>query len=191
MNSELLEYFKGDELAANVWKSKYAQEGETLPTQMHKRMAKEFARIEWDYREKESKVDYSLLSDYGNKLHKKLQKATPKDVNDHIFNLFKDFKYIVPQGSIMATLGTNILASLSNCWVAESPYNSYPGIMKTDGHLAYYYKRRGGVGTDLSNLAPKGTPTNNTARSTTGVVSFMHRFSNTTREVAMEGRRGE
>ena len=76
----------------------------------------------------------------------------------------------------MATLGTNTIASLSNCWVAASPLDSYGGILKTDGDLAYYYKRRGGVGTDLSNIRPKGTKTNNSAKSTTGVVSFMHRF---------------
>lgn len=86
------------------------------------------------------------------------------------------------------TIEGNILSG--NCWVAQSPYDSYGGILKTDSDLAYYYKRRGGVGTDISNLRPVGTNTNNTAKSTTGAVSFMHRFSNTTREVAMQGRRG-
>jgi len=190
MNKELLDYFNNDELAANVWKSKYAQEEETSPDQMHKRLAKEFARIEYKYKESESKSKLENLSNYGKSLNKKLRVATPKEINDHIYELFKDFKYIIPQGSIMATLGTNTIASLSNCWVAASPLDSYGGILKTDGDLAYYYKRRGGVGTDLSNIRPKGTKTNNSAKSTTGVVSFMHRFSNTTREVAMEGRRG-
>jgi len=185
MNKELLDYFNNDELAANVWLSKYAQEEETSPDQMHKRLAKEFARIEESYQKEELKNDsknYKLLSKYG---QERVALFEPS-----IYELFKDFKYIIPQGSIMATLGTNTIASLSNCWVAASPLDSYGGILKTDGDLAYYYKRRGGVGTDLSNIRPKGTKTNNSAKSTTGVVSFMHRFSNTTREVAMEGRRG-
>jgi len=185
MNKELLDYFNNDELSANVWLSKYAQEEETSPDQMHKRLAKEFARIEERYQKKELKDDsknYKLLSKYG---QERVALFEPS-----IYELFKNFKYIIPQGSIMATLGTNTIASLSNCWVAASPLDSYGGILKTDGDLAYYYKRRGGVGTDLSNIRPKGTKTNNSAKSTTGVVSFMHRFSNTTREVAMEGRRG-
>lgn len=157
--NSLLEYFKGDELAANVWSSKYAAEGETSPIQMHHRMAKEFARV--------TKFDEA-----------------------YVFSLFDRFKHIVPQGSIMATLGTDIIASLSNCWVAQSPLDSYASILKTDADLAFYYKRRGGVGTDLSNLRPAGAKTNNTAKTTTGMASFMHRYSNTTREVAMNGRRG-
>ena len=192
-----VDYFNGDELPANVFLSKYALRDkdqnllENSPVQMHRRLAKEFARIEYKYREIEWQHGVQAnLSNYGKSLHKRLHAATPKDVSDHIYNLFKDFKWIIPQGSIMATLGTNTIASLSNCWVAESPLDSYGGILKTDGDLAYYYKRRGGVGTDLSNIRPKGTKTNNSAKSTTGVVSFMHRFSNTTREVAMEGRRG-
>lgn len=183
INKKLKEYFKGDELAQSVWKSKYAMDGETHYDQMHKRMAKEFARIEENYYDKgEQWKNKGNLSDYGS-VRSHLQE-------EDIYNLFKDFKYIVPQGSIMATLGTKTIASLSNCWVEESPLDSYGGILKADANLAYYYKRRGGVGMDLSNLRPKGTNTNNTAKSTTGAVSFMHRFSNTTREVAMEGRRG-
>ena len=116
MDKELLEYFKGDELAANVWLSKYAQEGDKTPDDMHRRMAKEFARIEWKYRETEEKKDITNLSEYGKQLYKKIQKATPKDVNDHIYNLFKDFKYIIPQGSIMSNLGNKAITSLSNCF---------------------------------------------------------------------------
>lgn len=133
--SKLLEYFKNDELAANVWQSKYAQEGEVTPDDMHKRMAKEFARIEESYRiEGVEERDIAKLSKYGIK----------RDILnfDKIYNLFKDFKYIIPQGSIMATLGTDQIASLSNCWVIESPVDSYAGIHKADGDLIYYYKRR-------------------------------------------------
>src|SRR5690554_5363026 len=183
MSENLLRYFKGNELAANVWKSKYAQEGEETPDDMHKRMAIEFAKIEQHYlKDEQSSSKKENLSKYG-KERKTLSE-------EKIFELFKDFKYIIPQGSIMATLGTNQIASLSNCWVIESPLDSYAGIHKADGDLIYYYKRRGGVGVDISNLRPANTETNNAAKSTTGAVSFMHRFSNTTREVAMNGRRG-
>ena len=108
---------------------------------------------------------------------------------ERIYEYFKDFKYIVPQGSIMSTLGTNIVASLSNCYVVEEPGDSYGYILQTDQELAQLYKRRGGVGTGISKLRPSGATTNNTAKSSTGAVSFMERFSNTTREVAMNGRR--
>lgn len=176
--------FEGDELAKTVWQSKYAQEGETHYDQMHLRMAKEFARIEEKYQSEEPQNGHNKwmnVSDYG---------ATREDLTEEkIYELFKDFKYIIPQGSIMTSLGTDVIASLSNCWVAESPKDSYASILKTDAELAFYYKRRGGVGTDISNLRPSGTTTNNTSKTSTGAVSFMHRFSNTTREVAMNGRR--
>lgn len=186
MDKELLDYFKGDELAANVWLSKYAQEGETNPNQMHERMAEEFARIDQKYQTEEKQ-----LAKNGNEAARSAYGLKRKDLTgEDIFKLFKDFKYIVPQGSVMSTLGTKQIASISNCWVAESPLDSYAGIHKTDGDLIYYYKRRGGVGIDISNLRPANTSTNNTAKSSTGAISFMSRFSNTTREVAMNGRRG-
>jgi len=186
MDKELLEYFNGDELAANVWLSKYAQNGETNPNQMHKRMAKEFARIDQKYQ-----IEEKFLAKNGNEADRSTYGLIRKDLTgSDIYELFKDFKYIIPQGSIMSILGTNQIASLSNCWVAENPVDSYAGIHKTDGDLIYYYKRRGGVGIDISNLRPANTATNNTAKSSTGAISFMSRFSNTTREVAMNGRRG-
>jgi len=187
---ELLEYFKGDELAANVWLSKYAQEGDKTPDDMHRRMAKEFARIEWNYRETEEKKDITNLSEYGKQLYKKIQKATPKDVNDHIYNLFKDFKYIIPQGSIMSNLGNKAITSLSNCFVIGQPSDSYGSICKKDEEMVQLMKRRGGVGIDLSSLRPAKTLVSNAAKTSTGVVSFMHRYSNSTREVAQDGRRG-
>lgn len=185
MDKKLLEYFNGDELAANVWKSKYAAEGETTPDDMHKRLAKEFARVDEKYHEDEEEF-------FVNGMYKKLSLyGQERDylTKENIYKLFKDFKYIVPQGSVMATLGTDTIASLSNCWVVESPLDSYSGIHKTDGDLIYYYKRRGGVGVDISKLRPEGTKTKNSAKTSTGAVSFMHRFSNTTREVAMNGRK--
>lgn len=140
MDDKLLQYFKGDELASSVWKSKYAAEGEENPDDMHRRMAREFGRIEEKYLKQDAlfygtEKNLDSLSEYGRN-RKSLSE-------DDIFDLFKDFKYVIPQGSIMATLGTKQIASLSNCWVVESPHDSYAGIHKTDGDLIYYYKRRG------------------------------------------------
>ena len=178
---ETLNYFKGDDLAANVWLSKYAAPGETTPDQMHARLAKEFARIDAKYQETEFEHK-SHLSDYG--------QSRADLTEERILNYFKNFKYIVPQGSVMSTLGTQTIASLSNCYVVEEPGDSYGYILKTDEELAHLYKRRGGVGTGVSKLRPAGAPTTNTGKSSTGPISFMERFSNTTREVAMNGRRG-
>lgn len=181
-----LAYFKGDELAATTWMKKYAvknedgQYEEASPEEMHKRMAREFARIE-----KKFKNDKTLpnLSDYG---------KTRSDLKESdIFNLFKDFKYVIPQGSVMSALGhPHMIASLSNCVVVPSVYDSYGGIMHTDEQLVQLFKRRCGVGVDISGLRPSNAKVSNAAGSTTGAVSFMHRFSDTTREVAQNGRRG-
>ena len=182
---ESLKYFKGDELAATTWINKYAlknKQGEFLektPDDMHRRMATEFARIEQKYPQKKSEG----LSAYG--------KNRNRLTYDKIYAFFKDFKYVIPQGSIMFGLGNReVIASLSNCVVIPAPYDSYGGIMYTDQQLVQLFKRRCGVGTDLSNLRPKDTMVSNAAGTTTGAVSFMHRFSFTTREVAQNGRRG-
>ena len=189
MGSELLNYFNGDELAANVWQGKYAQEGEETPDDMHKRLAKEFARIEEKYIDDMNmnctftvEEAYEKLSKYG---------VERKDLDEEdIYNLFKDFKHIIPQGSIMSQLGAKSIGSLSNCFVIGQPEDSYGGIFRKDEEMAQLMKRRGGVGIDISTLRPQGTSTSNAAKSSTGAVSFMHRFSNTTREVAQNGRRG-
>ncbi len=182
-----LAYFGNDELAATTWMNKYAmktKDGEFLeasPEEMHTRMAKEFGRIEKNY--KESEVATEGLSEYG----KSREFLTEKS----IFNLFDKFKYVIPQGSVMSSLGNyNVIASLSNCVVVPSVFDSYGGIFYTDQQLAQLFKRRCGVGVDLSNLRPNGAQVSNSAGSTTGAVSFMNRFSNTTREVAQNGRRG-
>lgn len=156
-------YFNNDDLAVSVWQGKYAQQGEETPKQMHKRMATEFARID---------------KEYPNSLSE-----------DQIFDLFNNFKYIIPQGSIMATLGTNKIASLSNCFVVGQPIDSYAGILEKDQELVQLMKRRGGVGLDISTLRPEGAKVTNAAGSSTGAVSFMERFSNSTREVAQNGRK--
>jgi len=182
-----LRYFNGDELAATTWMNKYAiknKEGgfiESTPNDMHARMAREFARIEANYDATETTVEG--LSDYG----KNRQKLT----EEVIFDLFKDFKYIIPQGSVMSSLGDkNTIASLSNCVVIPPVLDSYGGIFYTDQQMAQLFKRRCGVGVDLSNLRPNGATVSNSAGTTSGAVSFMNRFSNTTREVAQNGRRG-
>ncbi len=180
-----VDYFNGDELAATTWINKYALKtanGEYLektPDDMHRRMAREFARIENRYKP----IKHSELSEYG-------KKRENLDA-DKIYSYFKNFKYVIPQGSIMFGLGNReVIASLSNCVVIPAPYDSYGGIFYTDQQLAQLFKRRCGVGTDLSKLRPKDAHVSNAAGTTTGAVSFMHRFSFTTREVAQNGRRG-
>lgn len=168
-----LEYFKGDELAAKVWVNKYALKDsygnifELNPDFMHKRLAKEIARIEKKY---------------------------PNPISEkEIYEVLKDFKYIVPQGGPMTGIGNDYqIASLSNCFVIGQihPADSYGGIIRIDEEQVQLMKRRGGVGHDLSHIRPKGSPVLNSALTSTGVVPFMERYSNSTREVAQDGRRG-
>jgi ribonucleoside-diphosphate reductase alpha chain len=168
-----LEYFKGDELAAKVWVNKYALKDsfgnlfEKSPDMMHHRIASEIARIEARY---------------------------PNPMSEEeVYNLLKDFKYIVPQGSPMTGIGNHFqIASLSNCFVIgnDGPADSYGAIMKIDQEQVQLMKRRGGVGHDLSHIRPGGSPVLNSALTSTGVVPFMERYSNSTREVAQDGRRG-
>ncbi|MEA3447266.1 MAG: adenosylcobalamin-dependent ribonucleoside-diphosphate reductase [Bacteroidota bacterium] len=168
-----LEYFKGDELAARVWINKYALKDsdgklyELTPEDMHRRLAKELHRIEKKYN-------------------------NPMD-EESIYQLLKDFRYVIPQGGPMSGVGNNRqIVSLSNCFVIghEKTSDSYGGILKMDQEQVQLMKRRGGVGHDLSHLRPKGSPVNNSALTSTGIVPFMERYSNTTREVAQDGRRG-
>ncbi|MFA5713411.1 MAG: adenosylcobalamin-dependent ribonucleoside-diphosphate reductase [Bacteroidales bacterium] len=168
-----LHYFDGDELAASVWINKYAMKDsfgnlyESTPDHMHRRLAAEFARIEAKY---------------------------PNPIaEEEIYQLLKDFKYIIPQGGPMTGIGNNNqIASLSNCFVigTKTPADSYGGIMKIDEEQVQLMKRRGGVGHDLSHIRPAGSPVLNSALTSTGVVPFMERYSNSTREVAQDGRRG-
>ncbi|MCM1162722.1 MAG: adenosylcobalamin-dependent ribonucleoside-diphosphate reductase [Muribaculaceae bacterium] len=168
-----VDYFEGDELAARVWVSKYALKDsfgniyELTPDDMHHRLASELSRIEQNY---PSPLSY-----------------------DEIFELLKDFKYVVPQGSPMAGIGNDFqTGSLSNCFVIglDGHPDSYGGIIKLDEEQVQLMKRRGGVGHDLSDLRPKGMPVKNSALTSTGLVPFMERYSNSTREVAQDGRRG-
>ena len=168
-----LKYFGGDELAARVWVSKYALKDsfgniyELTPDDMHHRIASEIARIESKY---------------------------PNPMNhDEVFGYLKDFKYIVPQGSPMSGIGNSYqVGSLSNCFVIglDGAPDSYGGVIRIDEEQVQLMKRRGGVGHDLSHIRPKGTPVKNSALTSTGLVPFMERYSNSTREVAQDGRRG-
>ncbi|MGM9817004.1 MAG: adenosylcobalamin-dependent ribonucleoside-diphosphate reductase [Lepagella sp.] len=168
-----LEYFKGDELAAKVWASKYALKDsdgnyyELTPDDMHHRIASEISRIEQKY---------------------------PNPMSEsEVFDLLQGFKYIVPQGSPMAGIGNNLqVGSLSNCFVIglDGHPDSYGGIIRIDEEQVQLMKRRGGVGHDLSHIRPKGSPVKNSALTSTGLVPFMERYSNSTREVAQDGRRG-
>ncbi len=168
-----LNYFKGDELAARVWVNKYALKDssgnvyELTPDDMHWRLAREIARIEKRY-------------------------PNPLSV-EQVYELFKNFTYIVPQGGPMTGIGNQFqIASLSNCFVIgnEGDSDSYGGVMKIDQEQVQLMKRRGGVGHDLSHIRPKGSPVKNSALTSTGIVPFMERYSNSTREVAQDGRRG-
>ncbi|NLJ42687.1 MAG: adenosylcobalamin-dependent ribonucleoside-diphosphate reductase [Bacteroidales bacterium] len=168
-----IRYFNGDELAARVWANKYALKDsfgnlyEKTPDDMHRRLAREIRRVEMKYKN-----------------------PLPEEL---IYNILKDFKYIIPQGGPMTGIGNDFqIASLSNCFVIgnDGDSDSYGGIMKIDQEQVQLMKRRGGVGHDLSHIRPKGTPVLNSALTSTGVVPFMERYSNSTREVAQDGRRG-
>lgn len=191
MNDKLREYYNGDELAPSVWLGKYGlkddkqQVVEETPTDMHWRMAKEIARKEDENRRKTDIPEG--LSEFGHKLE---AKNTYVD-SYPIFQYFDRFKHIIPQGSIMSALGNKFkIQSLSNCFVVPAPLDSYGGIFKTDQEIAQLEKRRGGVGTNINTLRPEDTLVSNAAGTSTGAHSFMDRFSNTTREVAQNGRRG-
>lgn len=188
MTEELINYFNGDELAASTWLNKYALRNlngeivEKTPDDMHIRMAEEFARIEKHYDDNSLPFDQEKYSNHYNK-RKHLTK-------ERIYELFKDFKYIIPAGSVMAGLGSIKPVSLSNCFVLPSPEDSYSSIMMTRLNQAELMKRRGGVGYDLSNLRPRGAEVNNAAITSTGAASFMDVCSDVTNEVAQQGRRG-
>ena len=193
--SKALEYFNGDELAASVWENKYMLSSPTspmgmaykeeTPDDMHRRMARLFAEAENRYTTEyvTKDVHEASLSYYG--------RVRAKLTEDVIYSFFERFGWIVPQGSIMSQLGNPFsIGSLSNCFVLGQPLDSYGGICKKDEEMVHLMKRRGGVGIDLSTLRPSTTRVSNAAKTSTGAASFMHRYSNSTREVAQAGRRG-
>lgn len=187
---QLLAYFGGDNLAAVVWVTKYAQEGDLTPADMHRRMAAEFARVDMKPEYIQTTPGIEHLSEYGKQLELEYEELSQTELAQRYFDLFDKFKYVIPQGSVMSQAGSKSIGSLSNCVVLGHPEDSYGGIFEKDEQAAQVMKRRCGVGLDLSSLRPVDTPTSNAAKSSTGAVSFMHRFSNTTREVAQNGRRG-
>lgn len=134
---------------------------------MWERMAKQFAKVR----------------------HKKDDSKSETEWYMHFYRLMENYKYVIPQGSVMSSLGTSTIASLSNCFVIGQPHDSYGGILQKDQELVQLMKRRGGVGLDISTLRPRGLGVTNSAKTSTGAASFMERFSNSTREVAQEGRK--
>ena len=172
---ESTRYFNDDPLAPSVFLSKYAVRNpageyeEATPREMHKRLAESF----WSQLKSMPAFEH-IFPDFNS-----------------VFELLDRFKYIIPQGSVMSQLGHPYsIGSLSNCFVVGQPYDSYGGILHKDQELVQLMKRRGGVGIDISTLRPANTGVKNAAGTSTGAISFMHRFSNTTREVAQNGRRG-
>jgi ribonucleoside-diphosphate reductase alpha chain len=166
-----VEYFNGDKLAASVWVDKYCVKGpkgelmEKNPSDMHKRIAKELARIEEKYPNGKKEKE--------------------------IFELLDNFKYIVPQGSPMAGIGNNYkIQTLSNCYVIENPHDSYAGVFNTEQEMVQLMKRRGGVGFSIHSLRPREMPTSSVSEKSSGLTLFAERYSNATREVAQDGRRG-
>jgi len=189
-----LKYFNGDELAASVFVDKYAlrtPKGDLLeltPSDMHRRLAHEFARVEAKYPNPMTEKEiFCLLADVDHIDASQREKMSLEELATESRGLGA----VVPQGSPMSAIGNDFqYQSLSNCFVIQSPYDSYAGILKADQEQAQIMKRRGGVGFDISTIRPKGIVTANAARTTDGIGVFMERFSNTCREVAQGGRRG-
>lgn len=172
-------YFENDELAYEVWKSKYQLNNETLD-EFFQRIASEFARLD-NFKNAEN-IDISKLSHYG-------QERLKQNRYKSFYNLFKNFKYIIPGGSVLAGIGSGKPVSLSNCFVLKTG-DSIEEIFDTASNMSQIYKRRGGVGVDLSSLRPNGAGVNNAAKTTGGVVPFMELFSQVTNTIGQSGRRG-
>lgn len=191
-----LDYFNQDSLAAKVWLDKYAHRDsngnllEDTPNKMHKRIADQFARVMYS-RFKNSNPEDKKLSEHGQKFINLIKNKTQDELSTFIFGYFDKFNKIVPQGRIMAGLGvTESYRSLSNCLRLPPPEDSYNSILYSDACLVAAAKRGCGYGIGISNLRPEGSFVKNAANTSTGAVSFMHRFSFSTREVAQSGRRG-
>jgi len=192
--SASLKYFNGDELAASVFVDKYALKDlsgklmELTPSDMHRRLAKEFARVEAKYPNPMSEKEvFCLLADVSHLDAAQIDKMSIDDLAAESRGLGA----VIPQGSPMSAIGNEYkMQSLSNCFVIDSPQDSYGGILFADQEQAQIMKRRGGVGFDISTIRPKGMNTANAAGTTDGIGVFMERFSNTCREVAQGGRRG-
>ena len=183
-----LKYFDGDQLATTTWMKKYCLRDdadnylELTPDDMHRRLAHKFSEIEEKYRDKTDNTSNLKLSEYGyNRRH-----LTEED----IYNFFKDFKYIIPAGSVMSGLGNPSPVSLSNCWVIDGPNDSLEDIFRVCNEQSQLMKRRGGVGFDISKLRPAGSGVKNSAKNSSGAASFMDLFGHVTNTIAQNGRRG-
>lgn len=183
-----LKYFDGDQLATTTWMKKYCLRDdadnylELTPDDMHRRLAHKFSEIEEKYRDKTDNASNLKLSEYGyNRKH-----LTEED----IYNFFKDFKYIIPAGSVMSGLGNPSPVSLSNCWVIDGPNDSLEDIFRVCNEQSQLMKRRGGVGFDISKLRPAGSGVKNSAKNSSGAASFMDLFGHVTNTIAQNGRRG-
>lgn len=189
MLNKLLEYFNGDELAAEVFIKKYALTEDEDPDNMHKRMAKNFAKIEDNYR-KDIGNNYLELSEYGRIRYNYLKNLSKEELEEYFYLSFKHFTFINPGGSIMSGLGSERPVSLSNCFVLPSPKDNIESIFNTGRNAAQIYKRRGGVGFDISNIRPNGAFVENAANTSTGSVSFMELYSMITNIIGQNNRRG-
>lgn len=187
-----VKYFEGDELAAKVFLSKYAGEDEKTPDNMHQRLAYNIALIERKCQKElvNKKINIDKLSDLGRNYVRDLCESNDYQIRDKWFQLFKNFKYIVPGGSIMASLGKSNNVSLANCFVIDGPQDKMEGIMDKGKEMAYLFMRRGGVGTHLDYLRPNGAMVNNASKTSTGAASFMEYYSTTVKTIGQNGRRG-
>lgn len=187
-----VKYFEGDELAAKVFLSKYAGEDEKTPDNMHQRLAYNIAVIERKYQKEliNKKINIDKLSDLGRNYVRDLCESNDYQIRDKWFQLFKNFKYIVPGGSIMASLGKANNVSLANCFVIDGPQDKMEGIMDKGKEMAYLFMRRGGVGTHLDYLRPNGAMVNNASKTSTGAASFMEYYSTTVKTIGQNSRRG-
>lgn len=202
MTQELLRYFRGDELAAQAWANKYALEGEMTPDDMHNRMALEYAKIELKFLKEDEYLSKKIpmLSDYGQQRFGDMKylidlQGTGKNAHyniatNYILPYFLNFKDIIPGGSVMANLGKPSPTSLSNCFVLGQPEDDIESIFNYARDAAQLYKRRGGVGIDISFLRPRNAEVNNASKTSTGSVSFMDLYSEVTKLIGQEGRRG-
>ena len=182
---EILNYFKGDALATSSWNNKYRHENESIED-FFNRIVNEFIRLD-NFPNITNNEYYHNLSEYG-----KLRLKNGKSFRSQTFdNLLRDFKHVIPGGSALSGIGTKKPVSLSNCFAIDSPRDTVDSIFNSSRDMAQIYKRRGGVGQDLSHLRPLGAKVNNASKTSTGIPSWMELYSQTTNTIGQDGRRGE
>lgn len=182
------EYFKDNELAFNVWNSKYRYENES-PDDTLKRISNSIAENEFTYRDKYYPNKINKLSSYGKDLFENISTYDKKYLNDLFYDLIKDYDKFIPGGSILATLGTNKRSSLSNCYVVPQCEDNISSIIDSIKAMANIFKFRGGAGIDISKLRPRNASVNNSAKTSSGAVSFLELFSANASVIGQEGRR--